>query len=253
VVSNRGAAVTKSAVLRAVAVLAVVAAVIAAFVLLPVTQYLTAFVGWVRGLGWWGPVVFWVVYVVAGLCVPGAILTLGAGFAFGVVVGTVVVSLASVTTASLAFWLGRTVARGWVEAKVAGSPKFRALEQAVAENGFKIVLLTRLSPVFPFTLLNYAFGLTKVRFRDYLLASWVGMLPGTVLYVYVGSAIPSVADLAAGSRERTPAEQVFFWAGLAVAVVVAVLVARLARNALRRAAPSIEPAPEADPQGAPHA
>jgi uncharacterized membrane protein YdjX (TVP38/TMEM64 family) len=222
-------------------VLAVVAAVIAAFVFLPVKQYLADFVGWVRGLGWWGPLIFAAVYAVAALVLPGAVLTLGAGFAFGVVLGTVVVSLGSVTTAGIAFWLGRTLARGWVEAKVAASPTFRALDQAVAANGFKIVLLTRLSPVFPFLLLNYAFGLTNVRFRDYLVASWIGMLPGTVLYVYLGTTIRELADLAAGNVERTLAQRVFFWAGLAVTVFVTVLVTRLARNALRRAAPAAPP------------
>jgi uncharacterized membrane protein YdjX (TVP38/TMEM64 family) len=235
----------KTAVLRALALLILLAGGVAAFVFLPVKQYLAAFVEWVRGLGWWGPLVFGLFYAVAALVIPGSLLTLGAGFAFGVVVGTVVISAASVTTAVMAFWLGRTLARGWVETKVAASPKFRAIDQAVAANGFKIVLLTRLSPVFPFLLLNYAFGLTRVRFRDYLVASWVGMLPGTVLYVYLGSTVREIADLAAGNYERTPAQTVFFWAGLAAAVVVTVLITRLARNALRRAVP-------AEPQGASH-
>jgi uncharacterized membrane protein YdjX (TVP38/TMEM64 family) len=240
--------VKKSTVFRAAVVLALLAGGTAAFLLLPIKQYLADFVGWVRGLGCWGPVVFGLVYAVTALVFPGSLLTLGAGFAFGVVLGTVVVSLGSVTTAVIAFWLGRTLARGWVEAKVAANPKFRAIDQAVAANGFKIVLLTRLSPVFPFLLLNYAFGLTKVRFRDYLVASWVGMLPGTVLYVYLGSTVRDIAELTAGVRESTPAEQVFKWAGLAVTVVVTVLVTRVARNALRRAVPAVEqPA-----QGVPH-
>ncbi len=235
----------KSAVLRVILLLTLLAAGVAAFVLLPVKQYLADFVEWVRGLGWWGPLVFGLVYAVTALVIPGSVLTLGAGFAFGVVLGTVVVSAASVTTATIAFWLGRTLARGWVEAKVAASPKFRAIDQAVGENGFKIVLLTRLSPVFPFTLLNYAFGLTKVRFRDYLVASWIGMLPGTVLYVYLGSTVREVADLAAGNVERTPAQTAFFWGGLAAAVIVTVLVTRVARNALRKAVP-------VEPQGTTH-
>src|SRR4051812_34356808 len=106
---------TKSAVLRASAVLALIAAVIAAFVFLPVKQHLADFVGWVRGLGWGGPFVFGVVYAVTALVIPGSVLTLGAGFAFGVILGTAVVSLSSVTTAAVAFGLGRTLARGWVE------------------------------------------------------------------------------------------------------------------------------------------
>lgn len=242
----------RSTVLRAAALLALVVAVVVAFVFLPVKEYLAQFVGWVRGLGYWGPLVFGVVYAVTALVIPGSVLTLGAGFAFGVVLGTVVVSLSSVTTATMAFWLGHTLARGWVEAKVAANPKFRAIDQAVAEQGFKIVLLTRLSPVFPFTLLNYAFGLTRVRFRDYLLASWVGMLPGTVLYVYLGSAVHDVTDLAAGGGESTPAEKVFKWVGLAVTVVVTLLVTRVARNALKRAIPAAEPDKDVSQQGVTH-
>jgi len=244
--------VKRSTVLRAVVVLALAAAGIAAFVFLPVQLYLTDLVHWVRRLGWWGPLVFGLVYAIAGLVIPGSILTLAAGFAFHVVLGTIVVSVSSVTTAVVAFWLGRTLARGWVEAKVAASPKFRAIDQAVAAHGFKIVFLTRLSPIFPFTLLNYAFGLTKVRFRDYLLASWIGMLPGTILYVYLGSAVRDVARLAEGHKEPNPAEQVFFWAGLAVTVGVTVLVTRIARNALRQAVPDMEAAPDRPPQGVTH-
>jgi uncharacterized membrane protein YdjX (TVP38/TMEM64 family) len=237
--------VKRSNLLRALGLLALLAASVAALVFLPVKHYLADFVDWVRRLGWWGPLVFGLVYAVAALIIPGSLLTLAAGFAFGVVLGTVVVSAASVTTAVIAFGLGRTLARGWVEAKVAANPKFRAIDQAVGENGFKIVFLTRLSPVFPFTLLNYAFGLTRVRFRDYLIASWVGMLPGTVLYVYLGTTVRELADLAAGNYERTPVQTAFFWAGLAAAIIVTVLTTRVARNALRKTVP-------AEPQEATH-
>jgi uncharacterized membrane protein YdjX (TVP38/TMEM64 family) len=227
--------VKRSRVARALLLFALLAAAIAALVYLPVRGPIVEFAAWVRDLGWWGPVVYGAVYVVACLVLPGALMSLGAGFLFGVVLGTVVVSLSSVTTASIAFWLGRTLARDWVERKVAASPQFRAIDQAVAENGFQIVFLTRLSPVFPFSLLNYAFGLTRVRFRDYLLASWIGMLPGTILYVYIGSTVAELADLATGNVERPVAQTVFFWAGLGVAAFVAVFVTRIARRALRGA------------------
>jgi uncharacterized membrane protein YdjX (TVP38/TMEM64 family) len=117
----------------------------------------------------------------------------------------------------------------------------------VAAGGFKIVLLTRLSPLFPFTLLNYAFGLTKVRFRDYVLASGIGMLPGTVMYVYLGSTVKELGDIAAGSVEGGPAQLVLFFVGLAATVVVTVYVTRLARRALRQAVP------DAEMEGVPHA
>jgi uncharacterized membrane protein YdjX (TVP38/TMEM64 family) len=236
--------------LRALALLGLVAAAVAGLIVLsvnpPLREALGESLGRFRGSAW-GPVVFAVVYAVACLVLPGSLITLAAGSLFGVVVGTAVVSLASVAGASLAFGLGRTLARGLIEKRLAGNPRFRALDQAVAAGGFKIVLLTRLSPLFPFTLLNYAFGLTKVRFRDYVLASWVGMLPGTLMYVYLGSTVTALADVAAGNVEGGPARQVLFFVGLAATVVVTVYVTRLARRALRQAVP------DAETEGALHA
>ncbi len=219
---------------------AIVVALVVAATFLPVKDYADKLLTWIDGLGFWGPAIVIAIYIVA--CVfmlPGSILTLGAGFLFGVLRGTAVVSAGSVLGACAAFWVGRTVAREWIGGKVAGNPKFAAVDEAVGGQGFKMVLLTRLSPIFPFNLLNYAFGLTKVRFRDYLLASWVGMLPGTVMYVYIGSAFKSLAEVTA-QREKSALEYVFFWGGLVVAVAVAVFVTRVARRALREAAPQLD-------------
>ena len=131
--------------------------------------------------------------------------------------------------ANLAFLLGRSVAREAITRRVAGNPKFAAIDDAVGREGWKIVGLLRLSPVFPFTLLNYALGLTRIRQLDYALASLVGMLPGTVMYVYLGSA----AGLAAsGATAKTPAEKTLFIAGLVATVVVTVFITRIARKAL---------------------
>jgi uncharacterized membrane protein YdjX (TVP38/TMEM64 family) len=143
-----------------------------------------------------------------------------------------VVSVASTTGAALAFLVGRFLARDWVASKVSGREKFQAIDRAVQKEGFKIVLLTRLSPIFPFNLLNYGYGLTGVSFRSYVLASWIGMLPGTVMYVYFGSLARNVAAVAAG-REKTTLEYVFYGLGLLVTVAVVVLVTRAARGALR--------------------
>jgi uncharacterized membrane protein YdjX (TVP38/TMEM64 family) len=230
----------KADTLRALALLTLVGAAVAGLIVLsvnkPLREALGESLGWFRG--WvWGPVVFAAVYALTCLVLPGSLITLAAGSLFGVVVGTVVVSAASVTGASLAFWLGRTLARSLIEKRLAGNPRFRALDQAVAVGGFKIVLLTRLSPLFPFTLLNYAFGLTKVRFRDYVLASWIGMLPGTVMYVYLGSTVKELADVATGNVEGGSARLVLFFVGLAATVAVTVYVTRLARRALRQAVP----------------
>ncbi|KKL04544.1 hypothetical protein LCGC14_2615000 [marine sediment metagenome] len=144
-------------------------------------------------------------------------------------------SIGSTLGACGAFLVGRTVARRSIERKVAGNPKFAAIDEAVGRQGFKIVLLTRLSPVFPFIFLNYAYGLTKVPFWRYALASWIGMLPGTFMYVYLGSALGSLAEAVSGRQESSVAERVFFVAGLVMAVVVAVVVTRVARKALKTA------------------
>ncbi|MBI2880510.1 MAG: TVP38/TMEM64 family protein [Candidatus Tectomicrobia bacterium] len=213
-----------------------VAAIATGFIFLPVRESLRLFLEWVETLGFWGPVLLAAAYTPACIFyIPGWILTTGSGFAFGVPLGTAAVSVGSVIGASAAFLLGRTLARDWVEKRVLSNPTFRAIDRAVEENGFKIVLLTRLSPVFPFNLLNYAFGITKVRFRDYVLASWIGMLPGTVMYVYLGSAAKSLTDLAAGGIAGGMERQALFGIGLAATLVLTVLITRMARKAMKDA------------------
>jgi uncharacterized membrane protein YdjX (TVP38/TMEM64 family) len=246
--------VKTSTVVRILVLILLTAAAAGSLIFLPVTAYLYDFLDWVRGMGVCGPVVFGAVYV--GACVlfvPGSVLTLGAGFVFGVVVGTITVSASSVAGASAAFLLGRTLLRDWIQARIARNPRFHALDAAVQRQGFLIVLLCRLSPIFPFNLLNYALGLTRVSFRDYLLASWLGMLPGTVLYVYLGSTLKSLADLAAGKVEGGVARWVLFGIGLVATVAVTVVVTRLARKALRQAVPEQPRAEETPRQGDAHA
>ena len=180
-------------------------------------------------LGPWGPVLFIALYVVATvLFIPGSVLTLGAGAVFGVLWGSVYVSIAATLGATAAFLVGRYLARDALARRIAGNARFAAIDRAVAEEGWKIVGLTRLSPVFPFTLLNYAFGLTSVSLRHYVVASWIGMMPGTVMYVYLGS----LARAAAGERTRTAGEWALYGVGLLATVAVTIFVTRLARRAL---------------------
>jgi len=187
------------------------------------------------GLGPWGSVIFIVLYIAATvLFLPGSILTLGAGAVFGVVKGAVIVSVSATLGATAAFLVGRYVARDAIARKIEGNPKFKAIDLAVAREGWKIVGLTRLSPVFPFNLLNYAFGLTRVSLRDYVLASWIGMIPGTVMYVYLGSLAGDLASIGSGRASRTPAEWVLYGVGLLATVTVTLYVTRIARGALTR-------------------
>ena len=163
--------------------------------------WLTNALDWIRGLGALAPIVFIAIYIAACVAfLPGSILTIGAGVIFGVVRGSIYVSIAATLGATAAFLVGRYLARDWVRARLEGNAKFKAIDEAVGREGWKIVILTRLSPVFPFNLLNYAYGLTRVTLRDYFFASWVGMIPGTILYVYIGSLS---GDLRArGRRQR---------------------------------------------------
>jgi uncharacterized membrane protein YdjX (TVP38/TMEM64 family) len=198
----------------------------------------TAFLDWVQGIGPWGAVLFAAAYVPAAvLLVPGSLLTLGAGFVFGLGKGTVVVSLGSTAGAAAAFLVARSLAHDWVAGRVAGRPTLVAIGRAVEIDGFKVVLLTRLSPVFPFNLLNYAYGLTAVPFRTYVLASWIGMLPGTIMYVYLGSAANSLATLLSGETPRSAGQQILFALGLVATVAVTIIVTRRARRTLNEIVP----------------
>jgi uncharacterized membrane protein YdjX (TVP38/TMEM64 family) len=173
------------------------------------------------------------IYIVATvLFVPGSIITLGAGALFGLLPGFITISIGSTLGAAAAFLVGRYFARDAIAQKIAGNPRFEAIDNAVAKEGWKIVGLTRLSPIFPFNMLNYAYGLTKVSLRDYFFASWIGMMPGTLLYVYIGTAIGSLADLGEGGRERSPAEWAMLVVGLLATVAVTVFITRIARKAL---------------------
>lgn len=210
-----------------------VAALIAAAVIFDLQTVFRQALAWISGLGAVGPIIFVVIYMLASvLLLPGSLLTLGAGAIFGLFQGFVAVSTGATLGATCAFLVGRYLARDWVSGRIAASSTFRAVDEAVAREGWKIVLLTRLSPVFPFNILNYAFGLTRVGLRDYVLASWVGMIPGTVLYVYIGSLAGDLASLGAGDRERTTGEWLLYALGFAATVAVTLFITRLARKAL---------------------
>jgi len=213
------------------------ALLIAALVFLPINQWALLLVEWIHSAGALGVLVYALAYVLATvLLLPGSILTLGAGFAYGPVWGTLLVSPVSVLAATLAFVLGRTLARNWVSRRMEQHPRFAAISDAIRASGFKIVLLLRLSPIFPFNLLNYALALTRVPLREYVIASFVGMLPGTFLYVYLGSLVTNASELLSGRRPPLGAGgQILYWGGLVATLLVVVLITRIARRALNRA------------------
>ena len=184
-------------------------------------------------LGAVGAIAFIIIYILATVAFfPGSILTLGAGVVFGVVLGSFYVFIGATIGATAAFLVGRYLARGWVAEKIQGNSKFQAIDEAVGKEGLKIVLLTRLSPIFPFTLLNYAYGVTGVSLKDYLLGS-AGMIPGTIMYVYIGSLAGSLATIGTSAPATNP---VLLWTirliGFIATVAVTLYVTKIARQAL---------------------
>lgn len=232
--------------LKYIGIAVIIAALIASTQLINLQEILTNTLQWINDLGPSAAIVFIIIYMVATVFFfPASILTLGAGIIFDILFGSLYVFIAASIGASLAFLVGRYIARGWVEKRIEGNPRFKAIDQAVAEEGMKIVLLTRLSPIFPFNLLNYAYGLTKVTFRDYVIGT-LGILPGTIMYVYVGSLAKDLATL--GSEEVTAPSEIQ-WAiriiGFIATVAVTVYVTKIARKALAKrvdteAEPSVE-------------
>jgi uncharacterized membrane protein YdjX (TVP38/TMEM64 family) len=194
---------------------------------------------WVNSLGWLAPVAFIVIYNIATLLfIPGSLLTLKGGCLFGFLWGSIYVLIAATIGATFAFLVGRYISRDWVCQKIGNKPKFKAIDKAVAKNGFKIVFLTRLSPIFPFNLLNYAFGVTQVSLKDYIIGS-VGMIPGTAMYVYMGSLIGEIAinNPSISTNPETQSVQLLLRVfGLITTVFVTFYVAQVAKKALNESA-----------------
>lgn len=187
--------------------------------------------------GYLGPLIYAGSYTVATvLLFPASILTLAAGYLFGPLKGTAVVSASSTAGACLSFLVSRYLARPLVEDKVAATPKFQAVYNNITADGAKLVLLLRLSPLVPFNLLNYGLGITQVRFLDYAWASWLGMLPGTFAYVYLGSvgkvAADATADVGAGAGGFDPVKVVLYVVGAIATVWATKLISTAASKAI---------------------
>jgi len=201
---------------------------------LPVEQGVRRVVDWVEGLGPVGPLVYAGIYLlVTVLMIPAAAFSIVAGALFGLWWGTVAVWLGSNLGAAVAFLIARYLARDAVEKKLAGFPKFQAVDRAVAEGGWKIVAMLRLSPAVPFNVQNYLYGLTGIRFWPCVGATAVAMLPGIFLYVYLGYAgRASIEAAAAGEVQRGWGQWVLLVVGLIATIAVTVYITQLARRAI---------------------
>jgi uncharacterized membrane protein YdjX (TVP38/TMEM64 family) len=205
---------------------------------LPILEWVKHFAAWVAGAGWLGVLAFFGLYVAATvLGLPALPLTLAAGVIWGPLKGTLIVSPSSVAGASLAFLLGRTLLRDWVKEKTSSNARFAAMDEAVGREGWRMVALLRLSPVFPFNLLNYALGASDVGFWPYVLASWIAMLPGTFLFVSAGSALGSLANLGA----KPSVSPWLLWVGLGATLLVTLRITRVAKRALAKSLPTERP------------
>jgi uncharacterized membrane protein YdjX (TVP38/TMEM64 family) len=211
--------------------LLILAAIIIAFRSLPVSDWLREFQTYVRGLGALGYVVYIAVYVVCVVAfIPASVLTVGAGAIFGFAGGTIVVVIGATIGSALAFLLARTVMRKRIEKMTATNAKFRALDRAIANEGMTIVFLVRLAVVFPFTWVNYAFGLTAIPLWRYVLATFLGIIPVTAAFVFASSAAASAATSSTSSITK-----IVYIAGGIIAIIVSVLIGRIATKAIRRA------------------
>ena len=228
---------SRSGIGRVVALIAIVIVLFLAMRFLPVQQWLRNFNDWVGQMGAAGIFIFIFVYAFATvLLAPGSVLTIGAGFAFGLWKGFVAVSAGATLGASLAFLVARFIARGKIELVSQRHEKFRKIDNAIGKQGAKLIFLLRLSPVIPFNLSNYFYGLTSVEFWPYVLASWIGMMPGTFLYVYIGTAGRAAVLAAAGGEviKRGWQYWIFLSVGLAATIAVTFWVTKIARSALRK-------------------
>ncbi|WP_337885998.1 TVP38/TMEM64 family protein [Fischerella thermalis] len=209
---------------------------------LNIEEWLQTSITWIESLGSWGAIAFIIIYNIATLLfIPGSLLTLKGGCLFGIVWGSIYVLIAATIGATFAFIIGRYLTRDWVCRQLEKHPKFKAIDQAVAKQGFKIVFLTRLSPIFPFNLLNYAFGITQVSLKDYILGS-IGMIPGTVMYVYIGSLATDLAMISTHHQPTTAETEIGKWLiqiiGLTATVIVTIYVTRIAQKALQKSVDS---------------
>lgn len=203
-----------------------------------IQQLLVGLVEWIDSLGAIGSLVFILAYIAVTISfLPASVVTLGAGFVFGIVQGSILVFIGAMLGATAAFLIGRFVARDWIARKVADNRFFNALDGAIADEGLKLIFLIRLSPVFPFNLLNYALGLTKVTLKDYVLGT-IGIIPGTIMYVYLGSLVGDLAMLGTG---EAPSNPVISWTIkiliFVTIVAIAFYITKIARKALKEAVP----------------
>ncbi|XP_071724872.1 uncharacterized protein [Rutidosis leptorrhynchoides] len=231
------ASLTWGSALRISLLILLAGAVLFACYTLPVEQILKDFLVWVeKDLGPWGPLVLAAAYIpLTVLAVPASVLTLGGGYLFGLPVAVVADSIGATVGAGAAFLLGRTIGKPFVVSRLKDYPKFRSVAIAINKSGFKIVLLLRLVPLLPFNIMNYLLSVTPVPVGEYMLASWIGMMPITITLVYVGTTLKDLSDVTHGWGEISKTRLTFLLLGLVISVILIICVTRVAKTALDKA------------------
>jgi uncharacterized membrane protein YdjX (TVP38/TMEM64 family) len=233
---ERKSAMKPAAILRIGFAALLLAAIIAGLIFLPVQKYIEWALESIRSLGPWGLVLFVALYVIVCLLfLPGAVLTLAGGFMFGTAKGIAAASLGATLGAAAAFLISRAIGRQWLERRLMTHPRVFAVDRAISSQGFKVVFLTRLCSLFPHDLMSYVFGLSEVPLGKYVLATWLGRLPGILVWSYIGSNSKKLSDLLSGNIQTGIETQILLWLGLAAMLAVVIIIVKIARSALNEA------------------
>ena len=202
---------------------------------LPLSVWLLQINDWLANQGAWTIPIFTVIYVVAAIFgLPNIVLILAAGTLFGLTEGVINASIADTLSIAVCFLIGQTVGRQWLTRKLRGNSRFHKLDKAFSQKGWKIVLLTRLSPLLPSNILNYGFSITRINFWEYLFFSWLGMLPVIFTYVYIGNAGSTMLAL----DQQNPENMAFQALGIVATVGVMVCTTKLTTSALSSEKPA---------------
>src|SRR5882757_2648976 len=201
---------------------------------LPIVSFIERSQQRVMSWGAWGAVCYPLLFAACNiLLLPGGILSIGGGFFFGLWWGFLIVLIGNVTGAAISFFIGRTIGRRWLERRLEKSRRLHALEPAVEREGWKLILLSQLHPLFPSSLMNYLYGLTKIRFRTCMIWIAIGQAPGLFLYAYLGTLGQLGLRLARGQTHPRMYEYWVWGGGLLISLAILVLVGRIALRVLR--------------------
>ncbi|PYI77733.1 MAG: hypothetical protein DMF04_05580 [Verrucomicrobia bacterium] len=229
---------TRVACFQVFAVIGLVAVLTALWICFPLPELLAVVQQRVMGWGVWSAICYPVLYACCNvLLLPGGILSIGGGFFFGLWWGFLIVLIGNVAGAAISFFIGRTIGRHWLQRRLEKSKRLHAFEPAVEREGWKLILLSQLHPLFPTSLMNYLYGLTKIRFRTCMIWIAIGQAPGLFLYAYLGTLGQLGLRLARGQTHPRVYEYWVWGGGLLLSLAILVLMGRVALQVLGRHQP----------------